>query len=221
MMRTIAMITKKLLRGLLVLTGAAALTVACFLVLPLMQSIGEKPDDVQMVREIDAVMEPPPPPPEEEPKEEPEPEPEPKPELNQQPEPLDLSQLELALNPGTGGGALGGDFDIDLKTEAADGGGVDGILSMSQLDQRPRPTYQTSPRMTAEMRDKLPGQVQVIFVVNKSGRVEKPRVQDSSHPVFEEPALDAIRKWRFEPGKRNGEPVRFRMRVPITFPKAQ
>ena len=24
---------------------------------------------------------------------------------------------------------------------------------------------------------------------------------------------------RFEPGKRNGQPVKFRMRVPITFPK--
>jgi protein TonB len=44
-------------------------------------------------------------------------------------------------------------------------------------------------------------------------------VQQSTDPVFERPALAAVKQWRFEPGKRNGKPVRFRMRVPITFPK--
>ena len=37
----------------------------------------------------------------------------------------------------------------------------------------------------------------------------------------ERPALAAVKKWKFEPGKKGGEPVRFRMRVPITFPKGQ
>jgi protein TonB len=49
--------------------------------------------------------------------------------------------------------------------------------------------------------------------------VENPLVQSSSNPAFEAPALAAVKQWKFEPGKRNGEPVRFRMRVPITFPK--
>ncbi|MBZ0258769.1 energy transducer TonB, partial [bacterium] len=51
------------------------------------------------------------------------------------------------------------------------------------------------------------------------GQVENPIVQKSTDPIFENPALSAVKKWKFEPGKRNGEPVRFRMRVPITFPK--
>jgi len=42
-------------------------------------------------------------------------------------------------------------------------------------------------------------------------------VQQSPDPVFDRAALDAIKKWKFEPGKRNGKPVRFRMRQPITF----
>jgi len=46
-------------------------------------------------------------------------------------------------------------------------------------------------------------------------------VQNSTDPIFEGPALAAIKQWKFEPGKRKGEPVRFRMRVPITFPKGQ
>jgi protein TonB len=37
--------------------------------------------------------------------------------------------------------------------------------------------------------------------------------------VFEAPALKAVKQWKFEPGKKNGKAVRFRMRVPITFPK--
>jgi len=43
-------------------------------------------------------------------------------------------------------------------------------------------------------------------------------VQSSPDPVFERPALTAVKQWKFEPGKRGGQAVRFRMRVPITFP---
>ena len=162
---------------------------------------------------------PPPPPPEEEPPEEEEPEPEP-PKLEQEVEPLDLSQLELALNPGTGAGALQGDFSIDLSQATEGGGGVDELFSLADLDQKPRPVYQPGPNMSSAVRRQTPGKVFIIFVVNKQGRVEQAKVQKSSHPVFEQPALAAVKQWRFEAGKRNGEPVRFRMRVPITFPES-
>ena len=55
--------------------------------------------------------------------------------------------------------------------------------------------------------------------VDKKGRVESPRVQQSSDSIFERAALAAVRQWRFEPGRRKGEPVRSRKRVTITFPK--
>jgi protein TonB len=61
--------------------------------------------------------------------------------------------------------------------------------------------------------------VYIVFIVDQRGRVENPMVQSSTDSSFDAPALAAVRQWRFEPGKRNGEPVRFRMRVPITFPK--
>ena len=44
-----------------------------------------------------------------------------------------------------------------------------------------------------------------------------PRVVSSSDRVFEENALRAVAKWQFEPGRRNGQVVRFRMSVPIVF----
>ena len=53
--------------------------------------------------------------------------------------------------------------------------------------------------------------------MNPDGRVANPVAQAATHPAFEQPALQAVRRWRFEPGKRNGQPVSFKMRVPITF----
>ena len=58
----------------------------------------------------------------------------------------------------------------------------------------------------------------IVFVVNEQGRVEGPRVWKSDNPMFDKSALDAVKKWRFEPGQRGGKPVRFRFRVPIAFP---
>ena len=59
----------------------------------------------------------------------------------------------------------------------------------------------------------------VVSVVADETQGGKPLVQRSSDPVFERPALAAVKQWRFEPGKRKGQAVRFRMRVPITFPQ--
>jgi protein TonB len=171
-----------------------------------------------------ALPPPPPPPPVEEEKEEekPEEEPPPPPKLAEETPPLDLSQLELALNPGTGGGA-GGDFEVRLPVGGAsgqgEGGDVDQLFSMSDLDQKPRVIYQPSPQTNAALQKLTPGTVTIVFVVDQRGRVENPIVQSSTNPAFETPALAAVKQWKFEPGKRNGEPVRFRMRVPITFPK--
>jgi len=211
-------VVKKLFHGLTVVLGALVLTVLFFLVLPLIQTINQPPQDDMVVRTVDtAQMPPPPPPPEEEPPEQ-EPEEEP-PELEEQTEPLDLSQLELALNPGFDEGWATGDFNVKLNAAGAGDDNVDALFSMSELDQKPRPIYQPSPAYPPNARRHAPGTVYVIFIVNRNGRVEQAKVQKSSHPVFEKPALDAIKRWKFEPGQRNGKPVRFRMRLPMTFPK--
>lgn len=204
----------------LMLLGAIVATLLCFLVLPLMQSISKPPDADTLVRSIDSVALPPPPPPlEEPPKEEPSPDDKP-PELQPEAQPLDLSQLELALGPTTGGGWMQGDFGLEMKNLAANasaGGDVDALFSVADLDQKPRILYQTGAALDARARRKTPGTVYLLFLVDQDGRVQNPMVQSASDPVFERPALAAIKQWKFEPGKRNGKPVRFRMRVPITF----
>ncbi len=217
----------RLLRSVGVSAGALAAAVGLFLLLPVLQAISETPPHDLMVMEVDTANVPPPPPPpleEEPPPEESEPEPAP-PDLTADAAPLDLSQLELALDPGLGAGAMEGDFAVKLQgvTSAAkvtgDGDEVDALFSLSDLDQKPRVIYQPSPTLTAEVRKKAPGTVYVLFVVDASGKVQDPVVQSSTDPVFEPSALAAVKQWKFEPGKRSGQAVRFRMRVPISFPK--
>ena len=211
----------KLFQRALSAMGAVMLTLAFFLVLPVIQAISKPPAADAMVRGVDTELPPPPPPPEEEPEEEEE-EPEEKPpELEEEVQPLDLSQLELALNPGFSDSWLGGDFAVKLNPAGGDGEDVDAIFSLADLDQKPRVIYQAQPVLNAKIRKKAPGAVWIIFIVDQRGRVANPKIQSSSDPVFERSAMNAVKQWKFEPGKRSGEPVQFRMRVPITFPKGQ
>jgi protein TonB len=213
---------KRLLRGLLAAAASLALTLGFFLVLPVFQSIAQPTETDLLVRALQtSELQPPPPPAPEEPEDEPEPEEEP-PELVEQAAPLDLAQLELALDRGLSAGWTGGDLAVKLESLAAAAGGtrdVEALFAVADLDQKPRVLHQPSPVLDAAARRRTPGSVMVLFVVDPRGRVESPIVQESSDPALEAPALAAVRQWRFEPGRKNGQPVRFRMRVPITFPK--
>lgn len=217
--KIIVIILAALFSRFLVITGAVSLTLVFFLVLPLMQTLAKPPSTDLIVQSVDtAKLDAPEPPPEIEEQQEPEPEETP-PELAEDLAPLDLSQLELALNPGFSEGMAGGDFAVKLNTVVSGSKNVDELFSIADLDQQPRIIYQPGPSLDKELRKKTPGKVYIVFIVDQQGRVEKPIVQKSSDPVFEKPALNAVKKWKFEPGKRNGKAVRFRMRVPITFPK--
>jgi protein TonB len=210
---------RELFHCLLVIVGAASLALVFFLVLPLMQTLTKPPTTNMIVQAVEtAKLEAPPPPPEPEPEEQPEPEETP-PELADEAPPLTLDQLTLALNPGFSDSWMQGDFAVKLNTAVTNTQDVDALFSIADLDQKPRVIYQPGPTLSKEIRQKAPGTVYIIFVVDKQGRVQNPIVQKSSDPVFEKSAMSAIKQWKFEPGKRNGQAVRFRMRVPFTFPK--
>lgn len=94
----------------------------------------------------------------------------------------------------------------------------DQIALSGSLDRTPRTRLQTAPLYPAEARrDGRSGTVTVEFVVNEAGEVMNPRVTGASDRIFEEAAVRAVAKWRFEPGRRDGQIVRFRMVVPIHF----
>ncbi|MFO1055139.1 MAG: energy transducer TonB [Planctomycetota bacterium] len=204
-----------------VVLGASAATILFFLLLPMIEAITKSSKADLTVRTVDAAaLPPPPPPPPPEQKEEEKKQDDKPPELDETAPPLDLAQLELALQPGGIGNWATGDFGVKLGALATSTNQVEALFSIADLDQEPRLVYPVNPVMDAAMRRKAPGTVQIVFVVDQDGRVENPIVQSSTDPVFERAALQCVKQWRFEAGKRKGEPVRFRMRVPITFPKS-
>ena len=75
-----------------------------------------------------------------------------------------------------------------------------------------KPVYPFALRLTGQA-----GEVTVDFIVDKEGNVTEAAVVTSNHPAFEEPAMEAIHKWKFKPGMKDGKPVYVQMRIPIVF----
>lgn len=113
-----------------------------------------------------------------------------------------VGQTNIGLPPGTGAGSWGKMV----------------IPGIESLDETPRALAQIAPRYPHEMRRSgVDGSVDVRFVVGPDGKVQTAEVVRFSHREFAEAAMIAVKKWRFEPGRRNGSRVSFRMTVPVVF----
>jgi periplasmic protein TonB len=67
-------------------------------------------------------------------------------------------------------------------------------------------------------RRQIGGRVLLWLAIGPDGRVEDVRIEQSSgHLPLDQSALAAVRNWRFAPAQRGGEPVRFEVRLPVTF----
>ena len=135
-----------------------------------------------------------------------------------------LSAIEAALS---GQAGCGGDFAEALSFSS--GGRIGGMgkagalddslekaFSLAEIDQKPRPIFQAAPVYPAGKRA-LEVVVSVVFVVDTTGKVTNPRVEKSTDPAFEKPAVDAVKQWKFEPAVKAGQRVSCKMRVPIRF----
>ena len=66
----------------------------------------------------------------------------------------------------------------------------------------PRRTKGSSPSYPdAAARDGAQGTVLLECVINEAGAVEACRVSHSVHPAVDRAAMDAIRRWKYEPGR--------------------
>lgn len=100
----------------------------------------------------------------------------------------------------------------------ADGPSRPGPISIEGLDHTPKALSQVPPVYPYELkREGVEGEVLVAFIVDEEGCVTHPQVVRSSNSGFETNTLQAVAKWRFEPGKRYGRIVCFRMAVPVSF----
>jgi protein TonB len=62
------------------------------------------------------------------------------------------------------------------------------------------------------------GTVILQVLVNKQGAVDDLRIETScDHAMLDRAALNAVRKWLFEPGRRGNEKIAMWVKVPVTF----
>jgi protein TonB len=96
-------------------------------------------------------------------------------------------------------------------------GGVE-VFDISKLDQQPVAKFQARPQFPFEMRRAgISGEVLVDFIVDTDGAVRNAFAAHSSQREFEAAAVQAVSKWKFRPGRKNGHAVFTHMQVPIVF----
>jgi TonB family protein len=84
-------------------------------------------------------------------------------------------------------------------------------------DVPPKPLVMTRPNYpNAAFREKVQGVVLVAILINALGRVTHAEIRRSI-PGLDEAALACVRDWRFEPGRRRGQPVPVAAQAPVGF----
>jgi protein TonB len=81
---------------------------------------------------------------------------------------------------------------------------------------------QTQPVYPAEL--KKPGikaEVIVSWVLDLNGNVGEVKVYSSTDHRFDQASMDAVRLWKFSPGKKDGHLVKVAMSCPIVFTYTQ
>ena len=103
------------------------------------------------------------------------------------------------------------------ETRTGFGKGIE-VFDISKLDQAPEPRFQARPTYPFEMRRAgISGDVLVDFIVDTDGNVRNATSVHSSQREFESAAVQAVSKWKFKPGRKNGHSVFTHMQVPIVF----
>jgi protein TonB len=93
------------------------------------------------------------------------------------------------------------------------------IFEAGDLDRPPRTVVRTPPQYPYRARQRgIEGSATVRFLVSADGTTSDITVL-SSEPagVFDQAVVDAVARWRFEPGMLAGEPVAAWVVTPITF----
>jgi protein TonB len=116
-----------------------------------------------------------------------------------------LSGVDLGI-PSLGGA------ELDGLSDGLVGGNdtvKDMVMTERSVDVPPRPVFRKPPRYPARARaDGLNGRVTLKLLISTDGSVVDVRVVDSSDRGFERAAVEAVEKWRFEPARYKGRPVK-------------
>lgn len=104
------------------------------------------------------------------------------------------------VGPGEGGGIGGGVYNV--------GGGVTEPTLLSQI----QPEYSDDGRKA-----RIQGTVELLIVVQADGTVKFDNVRKSLGYGLDQKAMEAVKKWKFSPGKKDGKPVATYVSVLVNF----
>ncbi len=93
-------------------------------------------------------------------------------------------------------------------------------LSLLAADgmEPPVPVRTVAPKFPDEMRRSgSSGVVTVSVLIDEKGNVTEPKIVKASNDAFSEPALEALKRWKFKPAKKDGEAVAIRVNIPVQF----
>jgi protein TonB len=127
----------------------------------------------------------------------------------------EITQERVLVNYGHGDKITG----LRVAGPRGDGNKLgDAAVSVTMLDKPPRTSFQKEPAYPQALKAAgTTGTVWVEFTVDETGHVHDVRVLKSTQTDFEAATTAAVSQWRFEPGKRKGIPVCFRMSIPVVF----
>jgi len=104
------------------------------------------------------------------------------------------------VGPGWGGGIGGGPYRV--------GGGV----------SAPKPLYTPDPEYSEEARKaKYQGVVVLWLVIGADGHPREIQIARRLGMGLDEKAVEAVRTWRFDPARKDGQPVAVQMNVEVSF----
>jgi protein TonB len=82
----------------------------------------------------------------------------------------------------------------------------------------PRIIYSPPPKYSKEARKaKYQGTVILLAIVSESGTVTDVRVNNALGMGLDEKAIEAVRRWKFEPGTKDGKAVAVQVAVSVMF----
>jgi periplasmic protein TonB len=88
----------------------------------------------------------------------------------------------------------------------------------TKVDENPVPVKTPPPKYPDSLkREGVSGVVAVVLVIDEKGGIMSSTISKSSHPDFERPALEAVKNWKFKPAKKDGNPVKVRVTIPLRF----
>lgn len=93
------------------------------------------------------------------------------------------------------------------------------VFTADAVDAKPKALARIEPEFPARARQRgMTGYVKLNLLINQAGEVEKTKVLEANpQGVFEESAVAAVQRWRFEAPRYNGAPVKMWFKQTVRF----